>query len=195
MSRSLPRRAVDVRSAVLLTAMIVGVGCGAGTDEPTPPSPEETTRVHVGDIAPEIEAQLLDGSTFRLADHRGEVVVISFFATWCPPCREELPHVETELWQRFRDTGLAVVAVAREETPDVVRPFVEERGFTFPVAVDPDRTNYARYADAFIPRLVVVDRNGTVLHHASGFEADEFAEVVALVENALAADAVAAASS
>jgi len=195
MPRPSSRWTFTASTVLAAAAIITGLGCGAGPKDPTPPSPEETTRVHAGDIAPEIEAELLDGSVFRLADHRGEVVVISFFATWCPPCREELPHVEAELWQRYREAGLAVVAIAREEPADVVRPFVEERGFTFPVAVDPDRTNYARYADAYIPRLVVVDRDGTILHHASGFEADEFAELVALVGTALAQGAAAAAAS
>lgn len=188
MPSTIPRSCFAGRWLVLLLGAVVVLGCG-GAPADAPPSPEETTRVVAGDPAPPIDAELLDGTTFRLADHRGEVVVVSFFATWCPPCREELPHVETELWRRFRDRGLRVVAVAREETSEVVQPFVEEHGFTFPVAVDPDRTNYARYADAYIPRLVVVGRDGVILHHASGFEAEEFEAVVSLVEAALTSTA------
>lgn len=79
------------------------------------------------------------------------MVVLSFFATWCGPCKAELPHVEKELWQEFRARGITVIAVDREEPAQVIAPFVKQLGLTFPIVTDLDRKIYSRYATAYIP--------------------------------------------
>lgn len=168
--------------AISVLGVITILGACRGEEQPTP---EETTLTAVGETAPDFVATTLDGEHFDLAAAHGSVVVISFFATWCPPCREEVPHLE-QLWQRLGGTGgFEMIALAREEGPDVLEPFVEKMGITYPVAPDPDRGIYARYADMYIPRTVVVDRQGRIAYQSSSFDEGEFERMVDAVEAAL----------
>lgn len=175
------RMILGLAAAVALALM---TGCPADKPEPTP---EEATVVHVGDPAPLFEGLLLDGTPFDLEANRGRVVLLSFFATWCPPCREEMPHLENEVWKRFRDRNFAMVAIAREHEPEDLDSFVTELGITFPILPDPDRSVYSRFAEAYIPRTVVVDPEGTVVYHGTDFDPDEFSKMVGLIDETLAA--------
>jgi peroxiredoxin len=172
------------RLGVAISILGVITALGACRQE-TQPTPEETTLTAVGETAPAFVATTLSGDRFDLAAARGSVVVVSFFATWCPPCREEVPHLE-RLWQRLEGRDdCEMIALAREEGPDVLEPFVEKMGITYPVAPDPDREVYAHYADMYIPRTVVVDREGRIAYQSSSFDEAEFERVVAAVDEAL----------
>ncbi len=144
------------------------------------------TLTKVGQVAPDFTAPTLTGETITLSKLRGQVVVLSFFATWCGPCKAELPHVEKELWQEFRAKGLTVLAVDREEPAKVIAPFVRQLGLTFPIATDLDRKIYGRYATAYIPRTYVIAPDGTIAYQSAGNSPGEFAAIVKSVKAQLA---------
>jgi peroxiredoxin len=144
-----------------------------------------TTLTKVGDPLPEFIAFALDGSAWSSAQLRGKVAVISLFATWCPPCNAELPHVEKELWQTLRNRGLVVVAIAREEGADKLKPFAAKLGLTFPLLSDPDRKAFSKFATNYIPRLYVVGADGRIKFQTVGFEETDFPAVVAAVNHEL----------
>jgi peroxiredoxin len=171
-----------LRGLSLIVILIALVGCVGPGSQPTP---EETTLTQVGQVAPPFQLETLGGEVFSLEEQQGKVVLVNFFATWCPPCKEELPHLEKEIWQRFQGRELAVLVVGREHTNDEIAPFMEEFGYTFPVAGDPERTAYGQYASQYIPRNVVVGPDGTILFQSSGFEKEEFDQMIELIETTL----------
>ena len=172
----------------LIPLLILMVGISGCLPKAPEPSPEEATRVHVGDPAPAFVGRLMDGKTFSLEAQRGKVVVLTFFATWCPPCREELPHLEREVWQRFEGPDFAMAAIAREHEASELGDFILQMGMTFPVIPDQDRSIFSLFADAYIPRTVVIDPEGRVIYHGTDFKPDEFAQMVELIEKTLAVD-------
>ena len=150
------------------------------------PDPAKATRVKVGDLAPQFEVTTLDGARFSLKEHRGEVVLINFFATWCGPCLEEMPHLEKEIWQRHKSAKLAMIALGREHTNSELIPFRKKHQLTFPMAGDVKREIFDKYAEAYIPRSLLIDVNGRVIAQVVGYNEKEFRAFVETLEKALA---------
>ena len=84
----------------------------------------------------------LDGEIFNLEAQRGKVVLVNFFATWCPPCRRNCPTSRKMIWQRFDPRKICLIVVGREEDDDVIGAFVEKNGYSLPFAGDPDKVTY-----------------------------------------------------
>ena len=107
---------------------------------------------------PEFALKDLSGKTWTFSEMRGKVVLVNFWATWCPPCRKEMPDLET-LYQRFASQGLVVLGISDEEA-NKVEPFIRERKFSFPVLLDPGRKVHEMFVVEGIPKSFVYDREG-----------------------------------
>lgn len=169
---------------LVLAATVQGV---AAADAPST-TPAQATRTEVGQLAPTFTLETVDGSVFDLEAQRGKVVLLNFWATWCPPCIEEMPALRDRVLQRFEGDDFAMLCIAREEDSAKIAAFAKKRDVTaLPMAGDVDRSVYAQYAEHTIPRNVVIDREGRIVFQSFGYEEPEFAKMIetiaALVEN------------
>jgi len=103
----------------------------------------------------------LGGKTWTLKEQRGKVVVLNFWATWCPPCRKEMPDLET-LYQQFKEQGLVILAISDEDAGKV-RPFIAQQKVTYPILLDPGRKVNELFQIEGIPKTFVYDRNGKLV--------------------------------
>jgi peroxiredoxin len=148
--------------AVTLAAL---AGLGRAVD---PPESLRLTRLGQAEPAAAFAVATPDGGTLRLADVRGKVVFLNFWATWCEPCLEEMPAME-RLSRAYRDRGLVVLALSADrEGASVVKPFLKRHGLTFPVGLDPDQSVARLYRVWALPSTFIVDRAGTGLFRAHG---------------------------
>lgn len=115
----------------------------------------------VGYLAPALEGITLSGSPISLDDVQGKVVLINFWATWCPPCRLEMPAMQT-LHDRYRDQGFEILAVNLQEQDDQMSAFVDEMGLTFPIIVDRTGDLSSAYRVTSLPTTFIVDREGLI---------------------------------
>ena len=133
--------------------------------------------VHIGDPAPSFTLTDTHGREFVLDDQRGKVVLVNFFATWCGPCLQELPHVQ-KLWDDNRDNGdFALIVIGREETSESVTAFQSKYGYSFPIASDPERSVYSLYAKELIPRTYLVSPDGKICFTSTGFYEEDMAKL------------------
>ncbi len=175
--------------AVIAVIALLPSGDGAAAPDRNPDSEiEAATLVKAGDQAPDFTVEMFDGSRVTLADLRGKVVLLNFWATWCPPCREELTHVQTELIDRFAGRPFVFLPVSRGESRETVAAFREKTGYEFPMGLDPTQSVYKRYAANYIPRNFLIDADGRVVSATVGFEKSEFEELIRSVEAALGED-------
>lgn len=141
---------------------------------------------HTGYDAADFALPDLQGRIHRLSELRGKVVFLNLWATWCPPCREEMPGME-KLYQRLKGRDFAMLAVAEDEGgAAAVGPFVRDNGLTFPVLLDPEATLSPRYGATGYPETFIIDRNGQVVHHTIGPAEWNDPEMVAFIEQLLA---------
>lgn len=122
-----------------------------------------------GEPAPEFVREQMNGETFRLADHRGEIVVVNFWATWCPPCRREIPGF-IQLQHDLGAQGVTFVGVSLDETGfAAVRPYAEKMGINYPLVVGNDRLARQYGGVRALPTSFVVGPEGTVQYARPGF--------------------------
>jgi peroxiredoxin len=108
-----------------------------------------------------------EGGTFRLAEHRGKVVMVNFWATWCPPCLEEMPAMD-RLYREHREANFVLVAVSVDADPKKVTPFVTQHKLTFPIGLDPKMDLANAYAVRALPSSFLVGRDGNLAALAIG---------------------------
>ncbi|HEY5348512.1 MAG TPA: TlpA disulfide reductase family protein [Candidatus Lustribacter sp.] len=124
------------------------------------------------------------GGKDSLAAHRGSIVVMNFWATWCPPCKEEMPALET-LYRSERARGLVVLGIDQGESVATAGAFAKAHGVTFPILVDADQQYASSYVSVGLPTTVIVGRDGHVIKGIDG--AQTLAQFQALVKPLLAA--------
>lgn len=141
-----------------------------------------------GYSAPDFALPDLEGRVHRLSEYAGKVVFLNVWATWCPPCREEMPSME-RLHRRYAAEGLAILAVSEDEGgQEPVESFVRSLGLTFPILLDPEGVIPRAYGVTGYPETFLIDRSGRVVHHTIG-PADWFAdEARGMIETLLAAE-------
>jgi len=110
---------------------------------------------------------LLNGEDASLSSYKGKVVILNFWATWCPPCRAEMPSMET-LYQRFKNQGLEILAVDLGESPRTVRQFIQTHRYTFPVMLDTNSRIGSLYGIQSIPTSLIIDREGKIIGRVVG---------------------------
>ncbi len=115
----------------------------------------------IGKPAPQFAMQLLDGGEFQLSDHEGDALIINFWASWCPPCRQESPAFERQ-WRRYRDTGIQFVGVDIQDDVSDAEAYVREFGLTFPNGLDPDGKITIDYGVIGLPVTFFVGSSGIV---------------------------------
>lgn len=118
-------------------------------------------RVVRGDKMPEVAWPDLEGNLVRVSDFAGRPVLINTWATWCPPCKKEMPLLD-RFYQQYKDQGLVVLAVNGSEEPDTVSMFSQESGFTFPVLLDVTGEAISKLGIVNFPTSILVGRDGTV---------------------------------
>jgi len=136
--------------------------------------------VKVGDMAPDFEMPLTDGSTVKLSDLRGSVVMLQFTASWCGVCRKEMPHIEKEIWQAYKDKGVKVFGVDRDEPLAKALEMVKATGITYPMGLDKGAEIFGLYADkkSGVTRNVLIDKSGRIIFLTRLFNEEEFGELV-----------------
>ncbi|GHV74350.1 hypothetical protein AGMMS49940_16520 [Spirochaetia bacterium] len=105
---------------------------------------------------------LLNGGTRQLSALRGKVVIFNIWATWCPPCRAEMPSMET-LYQRYKNKGLEILAVDSGESERDVARFIKQNGFTFPIGLDITDEITAPYGTGYVPTSYIIDKRGKIV--------------------------------
>ncbi len=136
--------------------------------------------VKLGDKAPDFEMELTDGTKVKLSDLKGQVVMLQFTASWCGVCRKEMPHIEEQIWQAYKDKGLQVFGVDRDEPVKKALELKEDTKITYSIGLDPGADIFGLYADkqAGVTRNVLIDRDGKIIFLTRLFNEEEFAALV-----------------
>jgi cytochrome c biogenesis protein CcmG/thiol:disulfide interchange protein DsbE len=111
--------------------------------------------------APQLELTSLDGAQVSLEDLRGSVVLVNLWATWCPPCLQEMPTLNA-FYEKYKDQGFVLIGINQEESRDIVAPFVEDFGLSFPIWLDEKPLAQVAFKTVNLPSSYVIDRDGRI---------------------------------
>jgi cytochrome c biogenesis protein CcmG/thiol:disulfide interchange protein DsbE len=150
------------RAGVVVLLAIIVAGCGQATAPSGPPS-----NAGAGDPAPALTGTTLDGSSFDLANFRGRPVIVNFWASWCPPCRDEFPMLEKAL-QGYGGDGLEVVGVSFNDADAAARSFMAQAGAKWPSVTDPTGQLAKAWKMVAPPQTYFIGRNGVIASRQIG---------------------------
>jgi len=134
---------------IILTLVLLVTGCS------------EPSGARVGEPAPDFKLQNLDGQYISLSDLRGKPVLLNFWATWCPPCRVEMPYLQ-EIFEEWSDKGLVLLTIDIGEGPSQIKEFLEANNLSLPVLLDTKKNVAQRYNITGIPTTFFIDKDGVI---------------------------------
>lgn len=116
-----------------------------------------------------------EGKTQNLKDYKGKVILINFFATWCGPCMQEMPFLQSDIWNKLKDnSNFIILSFGRDHSQEEINNFIAKKKFTFPIFADKGKLVYNLFATKYIPRNYLIDQNGKVVYTSTGFSTEEF---------------------
>lgn len=144
--------------------------------------------VKTGDIAPDFIITLTDGKQISLSSLRGKIVMLQFTASWCSVCRQEMPFIEKDIWQKHKNNDdFMLIGIDRDEPLERVIAFAKSTGVTYPIGLDPGANIFTKYAlrDSGITRNVLIDRNGIIIQLTRLYNEKEFSSLVQNIDKLL----------
>ena len=149
-------------------------------------SQEDTTIVKVLDPVPAFDFEVNPGIRQNIADMEGKLVMVTFFATWCAPCRQELPHIQSDIYNKYKDnTKFQLLIFGREHSWAEINKFKAENKFSMPLYPDPGRKIYSKFAKQTIPRNFLISPDSRVIFSSIGFNQENFDELKDLIKEEL----------
>jgi peroxiredoxin len=127
----------------------------------------------------EFSVQALGGASVSLSAQKGQIVLLNFWATWCPPCRAEMPAIE-KLWKKTKDKAFTVMGVSVGEEPGIVKDFIARQGYSYPIFVDPTGELGTAFGARSIPTTYILDKSGAAIAGKVGGATYDSAEANAI---------------
>ncbi len=144
--------------------------------------------VKIGQQIPDFSMELTNGKTVKIADLKGKVVMLQFTASWCGVCRKEMPHIEADIWKKYKDNpNFALYGIDLDEPKDVVEKFAKLIPVTYPLALDPKGGIFYQFAEkgAGVTRNVIVDKTGKIVFMTRLYKDEEFQEMKKVIAELL----------
>lgn len=144
-------------------------------------------KVNVHEQAPDLSFSLMDGTQITNESLKGKVVVLQFTASWCSVCRKEMPHLESEVWQRFKDDDFILIGIDLKEDVEKVEKFIKQMKVTYPFTIDSDGSLFEKFTlpKAGVTRNIVLNKQGKIIFLSRLYEPKEFQEMINVIENEL----------
>ena len=144
-------------------------------------------KIKIGDELPNIQLNLLDGTILNNQSLEAKVVVLQFTASWCGVCRKEMPHLEKDVWQKFKDQDFILIGIDLKEDEKTVRKFIESTGVTYPIAIDKDGSLFDKFTleKAGVTRNIVINKKGEIVLEDHLFEEKEFNQMIDVIDSEL----------
>ena len=141
--------------------------------------------VNIGDSAPDFSMKLTTGETLQLSKLKGSIVILQFTASWCSVCRLEMPHLEEDIWKKYKDKNVVLIGIDRDESLETVINFKKQMKTTYPLALDPGAKIFSLYAekDSGVTRNIVIDQSGEIVFLTRLFEENEYKQMLKIIEN------------
>lgn len=144
--------------------------------------------IKLGEIAPDFTIEYPDGNpSLKLSDLRGKTVMLQFTASWCGVCIKEMPHIEKEIWNSFKNKGLYVFGVDRKETKEQVLKFIKKTKVSYPIIMDESGEIFELFAhpNAGVTRNVLIDKTGKIVFMTRLYDKQEFKDLIQKIEEIL----------
>ncbi len=172
-------RRISIGLFLGVLGLVVLAGCGGTGGSST--AAAEPVALRPGKIASDFSIKLFDGGDFRLSEQRGKVVLVNFWASWCPPCRDEAPVLE-RAWQKYKDKGFVLVGVDIWDTEADARKFMQEFGITYPNGADSNGETAVEYGVTGVPEAWFLNKDGRLVRRWVGPLNDQ--QIAAFIEEA-----------
>jgi peroxiredoxin len=141
--------------------------------------------VNIGDSAPDFSMKLTTGETLKLSELKGSIVILQFTASWCSVCRLEMPHLEEDIWKKYKEKNVVLIGIDRDEPLETVINFKKQMKITYPLALDPGAEIFSLYAEknSGVTRNIVIDQSGEIVFLTRLFEENEYKQMLKIIEN------------
>jgi len=171
-----------MKNALLLT-LFVGIAVFGVTQNET----NRGYKIKIGDQLPNLEMEMRNGEVWNNEKLNGKVVVLQFTGSWCSVCRREMPALEEQVWQQFKDEEFLLIGIDTKEAKEKVDVFIEKMGVTYPIAYDPEGKIFSDFTleGAGVTRNIVVNKNGEIAFLTRLYGEKEFNSMLEKIKSLL----------